>query len=109
MSSKPIVTTHLLRMTPNTKPMSAPLTAPPFTADVRSNHLFFRTRDDLIHADAEVVVEHEHFAARDEPLIHENVHGITGELIELDDRAFAQLQHVFDEHARSAQLDLHVQ
>lgn len=38
-----------------------------------------------------------------------DVHRIAGKLIELDDRTFAELEHVFDEHARSAQLDLDVQ
>ncbi len=50
-----------------------------------SEPFFFHTRDDFVDADAEVVVQHQHFAPRDQAVVHEHVNGIAGKLVELDD------------------------
>jgi len=42
------------------------------------------------HADAKVIVEHQHFATGDEPAIDVNVDRIPGELVERYDRPFFQ-------------------
>ena len=52
--------------------------------------------DDFGHADAEVLVNDDNFPARDQPVVHQDVDGISGKLVQLDDRAVAQRKHVLD-------------
>src|SRR5438105_2461746 len=83
---------------------------PPSSHSAKPSHpLFSHAGHDLIDADAEIIVEDEHFTARDEPFIHEYVHRIARQLVELNHRAFRELQHIFHEHPRAPQLYLHVQ
>ena len=48
-------------------------------------------------------------AARDEPVVDEQVHRTAGEAVELDDRARPELEDVADQHLARAQLRRHVQ
>ena len=65
--------------------------------------------DQLGDADAEVVVQHEHFAAGDQPAVDVDVDRVAGQLVERDDGALLELQHVFELHVRAAELDLEVE
>jgi hypothetical protein len=71
--------------------------------------LLFSSGQNLIHTHAEVIVQHEHFPARDQPVVYENVDWITGQLVQLYNGPFTQPQHIFNEHSRATQLDLHIQ
>src|SRR5262245_52582627 len=52
--------------------------------------------DDVGEPDAELVVDHYHFALGDEAAVHQHVHGLAGEPVQLDHRALHQLQEVAD-------------
>src|SRR5207302_6998178 len=75
---------------------------------VCSQSFLFDSGHDLVDAHAEIIVEHKHLAARDEAIIHEHVHGIAGEFVQLDDGSLIELQHVLHHHACAAKLDLHI-
>src|SRR5688572_555969 len=49
--------------------------------------LVFLRFDDFSHRDAELVVDHDDFAARDEAVVEVDVHGFTDFAVELDDGA----------------------
>src|SRR5436190_19243787 len=67
-------------------------------------------RNHLRDPDREVVVDDEHFPARDEPVVHEDVDRIAHQVVEPDDRARTEFQHVLHVQLRVAELDadLHV-
>ena len=74
-----------------------------------SHRLLLGGWDDFVDADAEIVVQNQHFAAGDEAIVDENIHRITGQFVQFDDAAFVELQDFFDQHPAAAQLDLDVQ
>jgi len=63
----------------------------------------------LVHADAELVVENQHFASGHQSVVHVDINRIARELVEFDYAAFAEFQHILDEHLASSQLDFHVE
>ena len=46
--------------------------------------------DDLVDANAEIVVEHKDLAAGHAAIVHKDVDGVTRELVEFDDRSLTQ-------------------
>ena len=68
-----------------------------------------RTDDELGHAYTKIVVEHQHFAACNQPSVDENIHRVAGQLVERHDRSLTKLQHVFQIHVGPAQLNLQIE
>ena len=48
--------------------------------------------------------DHNDLASRDQALIHVDVHGLAGDLLQFDDGSLAQLQQLVDQHPAPAQL-----
>ncbi len=61
-------------------------------------------REDFGNSNAEIVVEHEHFAAGNQPAVHEYVDGIACQFIEGDHRPFAKLEDILDQQLSPSQL-----
>ena len=71
--------------------------------------LLFDGGDNLVDADAEVVVEDQDFAAGDELVVDVDVDRIAGQFVELDDGAFGQFEHVLNEHLGAAEFNFHIE
>src|SRR5690606_19432055 len=64
----------------------------------------FGRRDDVGQSDAVAVFDHHDFALRDQVAVDVDVHGLAGKVVQLDDRALAELQQVLDGQAGAAEL-----
>src|SRR5580698_4788919 len=48
-----------------------------------SHRLLLGGWDDFVHADAEIVVENQDFAAGNQAIVDENIHGVAGQFVQL--------------------------
>ena len=51
-------------------------------------------RQHLVNPHAEAVIQHKHLASGDEAVVGVHIHGVTGQLVELHDAAFAEARHL---------------
>jgi len=73
-----------------------------------SYRFFLQPGDDFIDANAEVIVEHQHLTARDEPVVDEDVDR-SRRACPVPRPSLAEFEHILNKHPAAAQLDLHAQ
>src|SRR5579859_722464 len=67
--------------------------------------LFQGRRQDFGDTYAKVVVEDQNLSARDQPAVDQNIHRVSGQLVQRHDRAFAKFEDIVDEQFRASQFD----
>ena len=60
--------------------------------------------DQLRYAHAEVLIDGDDFAARDETIVDEQIHGTAGQPIQFDNLAGAELEDIAHQHLSRSQL-----
>lgn len=66
-------------------------------------------RENFRDADAEVVVQDEDFAPRDQSTVDEDIHGIAGQFVEWYDGTFAELEHFFNQELGAPEFDAKIE
>src|SRR5262245_22737776 len=73
-------------------------------ASIEARHALRRAHD-VGEADAELVIDDDDLAMCDQRAVHEHVHGLAGESIELDYRSLIELEQFAHAHARTAHFE----